>query len=181
MFNDHRSKKVIVLSHCLLNQNSISDGTSDFPSQYTEIIEFLMKKNVGMIQLPCPEMVYLGLDRKDKNGSKRPLLDENSRIRNLMEEPDNIQILRQKAGDVIEQIKEYQKHDFQVLGLIGVNRSPSCGIETTTKNGVEEKGKGVFMKVLSDRLIKHEITLPMIGTKTSEVEGSIEKVRKLVK
>jgi len=31
MFNDNRSKKVILVSHCLLNQNSISDGTRIFP------------------------------------------------------------------------------------------------------------------------------------------------------
>ena len=30
MFTDGRSKKVIFLAHCLLNQNSISDGTADF-------------------------------------------------------------------------------------------------------------------------------------------------------
>ena len=28
MFTDGRSKKVIFLAHCLLNQNAISDGTA---------------------------------------------------------------------------------------------------------------------------------------------------------
>ena len=90
MFDDTRSKKVIVLSHCLLNQNSISDGTSDFPSRFNEVIELLMANDIGMIQLPCPELLCLGLDRGDKHGAKRPVLDENSRIRELMSEIDNL-------------------------------------------------------------------------------------------
>ena len=28
MFTDGRSKKVVFVAHCLLNQNSISDGTA---------------------------------------------------------------------------------------------------------------------------------------------------------
>lgn len=31
MFNDGRSKKVIFIAHCLLNQNAISDGTAVYP------------------------------------------------------------------------------------------------------------------------------------------------------
>lgn len=180
MFDDYRSKKVIILSHCLLNQNSISDGTSDFPSQFNEIIEFLMINCIGMIQLPCPELLCLGLSRRDIHGAKRPLLDENTRIRELMNEPGNVQVMQHKAEEMTIQIQEYQKYGFQVTGLIGVNRSPSCGIETTSKNGAEEQGKGVFMEIFSKTLAEHGITIPMVGTKTSEKETSIEKIRQFV-
>ena len=180
MFDVYRSKKVIMLSHCLLNQNSISDGTSDFPSQFNEIIEFLMTNCIGMIQLPCPELLCLGLDRRDTHGAKRPLLDENTRIRELMSETGNVQLLQQKAEEMVMQIQEYQKYGFHVLGLIGVDRSPSCGIETTSKNGAEEQGKGIFIEILSETLAKRGITIRMIGTKTSEKETSIEKIRQFV-
>lgn len=66
MFTDNRSKKIIVLAHCLLNQNSISDGTADLPGQFTEIVRLIMRNDIGMIQLPCPELHCLGLDRQDK-------------------------------------------------------------------------------------------------------------------
>jgi predicted secreted protein len=180
MFDDQRSKKVIMLSHCLLNQNSISDGTADFPSQFTEIIAFLMANGIGLIQLPCPELLCLGLDRSDPHGAKRPLLDENTRIRDLMSEPGNVQLLHQKAEELVIHIQEYRKYGFQVLGVIGVDRSPSCGIETTSKHGAEEQGKGVFMEILSETLAKQGITIRMIGTKTSEKETSLEKIRQFV-
>jgi predicted secreted protein len=180
VFNDNRSKKLIVVAHCLVNQNSISDGTADFPSQFQEVIELLMENKLGIIQLPCPELSCLGLDRGDKAGAMRDLLSENTRIRNLLEEPQNIARLRAKADDVIEQIEEYQRHGFEVLGLIGINRSPSCGIETTTKSGREEPGKGVFITVLKERLHHKGIALEMIGIKTSQVVESIACVKKLI-
>ena len=97
-----------------------------------------------------------------------------------MSEPGNVQLLQQKAEEMTIQIQEYQKYGFQVTGLIGVDRSPSCGIETTSKNGAEEQGKGVFMEIFSQTLAEHGITIPMIGTKTSEKETSIEKIRQFV-
>jgi hypothetical protein len=38
MFNDARSKRIVVVAHCLLNQNSISNGAANLPSQIEMII-----------------------------------------------------------------------------------------------------------------------------------------------
>jgi predicted secreted protein len=133
-----------------------------------------------MIQLPCPELLCLGLDRRDRNGAKRPLLDENTRIRELMSEKGHITVLRNKAAEILKQIQDYQQYGFQILGVIGVNRSPSCGIETTTRNGEEQAGQGVFMEVFSETLSTNGISLRMIGTKTSEKERSLEKIRQFI-
>lgn len=179
MFNDPRSKRLVLIAHCLLNQNSISDGTADFQSQFDGVIELLMENHIGMIQLPCPELLCLGLDRGDRNGAMRPLLEENTRIRYLMEEKGHLSLLRDKAEEIARQVQEYQKHGFKILGFIGVNRSPSCGVETTSKHGREEPGKGVFMEIISETLKEHGITLSMIGTKTSEIESSVEKIMQL--
>jgi predicted secreted protein len=180
MFDDARRKKIVLVAHCLLNQNSISDGTADRASQFDEIVEFLMANHIGMIQMPCPEFLCLGLDRGDADGSKRPLLEENTRIRELLGEPRHVATLRRKADDLVTQIREYEAYGFQVLGVIGVDRSPSCGVATTSRGGAETPGKGLFLEVLSETLAEHEITLPMIGTKTHEPEASLEKVRQLV-
>jgi predicted secreted protein len=64
--------------------------------------------------------------------------------------------------------------------VIGVNRSPSCGIETTTRNGEEQAGQGVFMEVFSETLSTNGISLRMVGTKTSEKERSLEKIRQFI-
>lgn len=180
MFNDARSKKLIITAHCLLNQNSISDGTADLPSQFVEIIHLLMAYQVGIIQLPCPEFSCLGLARGDEAGANRELLLENTRIRTLLEAEENRALLRMKARELAGNLVEYQKYGFQILGVLGINRSSSCGIETTTREGRESQGQGVFMKILAEELARQELPLKMVGIKTSRKEDSLENVRKLL-
>lgn len=180
MFNDKRSRKIIVLAHCLLNQNSISDGTADLPGQFTEVINLLMKNNIGIIQLPCPELVCLGLDRQDRLGAERDLLIENTRIRSLLEKQENLEMLRKKAEEIVFQIEEYSKHGFEIFGIVGVNRSPSCGIETTTKESAEQNGRGVFMEILESELEKRGIKIRMTGTKTSMKEESVQRIKEFI-
>lgn len=179
MIKDSRSKKIVILAHCLLNQNSISDGTADFPSQFNDLIELLIKNNIGFIQLPCPELMCLGMERQDKDGGKRELLAENSRIRELMELEENQEKLRIHISFIISQIKEYLKHKFEIIGIIGINRSPSCGIQTTSAESKEIPGRGVFMQLLEKELENEKISLNMIGVKTGEPKESIKKIRSL--
>jgi predicted secreted protein len=180
MFDDARSRRVIILAHCLLNQNAISDGTADLPSQFTELLDLLTCNHIGIIQLPCPELLCLGLDRGDCDGAKRPVLDENSRIRDLIEENGNIAILRQRVKELVLQILGYHRHGFEVVGIVGVNRSPSCGIETTSSCGKEMPGKGVFMELFSETITAQGLAIPMAGVKTSQKETSVETIRRMV-
>jgi len=180
MFDDARSKKIVLVSHCLLNQNSISDGTADLPSQFNQVVDILVNHNIGIVQMPCPELTCLGLDRGDERGAQRPLLEENTRIRALLCEPENLETLRQMADGLVRQVEQYQQHGFEVVGVIGVNRSPSCGVETTSKDGAEAPGKGVFMQILLETISNRGITLPATGTKTQQPEASVENVRRLL-
>ena len=180
MFNDNRSKKIVLTSHCILNQNSISDGTADLPGQFKEILAILEENNIGIIQLPCPELLCLGLDRCDKNGASRELLQENSRIRNLMEKEDKVQKLQELVQPIVYQVKQYLEYGFTIVGLIGINRSPSCGIDTTSINNNEENGKGVFMEILTSGLNKAGVSLRTIGVKTSRIEESVMNVIHLI-
>lgn len=179
MFNDKRSKKIVVVAHCLLNQNSISDGTADLPSQFNKIVNLLIENEIGIIQLPCPELLCLGLARKDETGANNELPYENTRIRTLMEKDENKELLRSRAREIVKQLEDYIKYDFQILGILGVNRSPSCGIETTTIDCKETEGRGVFMQILEDELLKQGIKITMVGTKTGEQEESYTKVKNI--
>lgn len=180
MFADARSKRFILVAHCLLNQNSISDGTADFPGQFTGVIDLLIAGGIGIVQLPCPELLCLGLDRRDRGGGGRPVLEENTRIRKLLEEEDSLALLRSRAQDVAAQVREYRAYGFEVLGLVGVNRSPSCGVETTTRDNCEVAGTGVFIEVLSQVLAETGQPVRMLGVKTSRAQESVERLRQFI-
>ena len=51
MFEDGRSKKVVFIAHCFLNQNAISDGTAVYPAMFRNVIELFMRADI--VSLKC--------------------------------------------------------------------------------------------------------------------------------
>lgn len=180
MFTDGRGKKIILVSHCILNQNSISDGTADFPGVLESILELIARSGAGIIQMPCPELLCLGLDRGDIRGGERAVIAENTRIRHDLEKPDSAVIIDHLTDQVIFQIEEYLHNGFTVLGIVGVDRSPSCGILTTSKNDQEVQGEGVFIGALKKKLKNKGIDLKLVGIKTSEMDKAYKSVQSLI-
>jgi predicted secreted protein len=64
-------------------------------------------------------------------------------------------MIQHLVNQTLFQINEYIKHGFSILGVIGINRSPSCGIQTTSRNNHEVIGEGVFMERLKLELEKN--------------------------
>jgi predicted secreted protein len=62
----------------------------------------IIEYRVGIVQLPCPELLFLGLNRSDENGFKRGLLIENTRIRKSLEKKTNKCLLKIKAQEIVK-------------------------------------------------------------------------------
>jgi len=180
MFTDARSKRLVLVAHCVLNQNSISDGTADCAGSIKEVVNLLLQSQVGIVQLPCPELHCLGLDRGDVHGAERPVVVENTRIRESMERPEAIHDLRVIIGPLVHQIEQYTRHGFHILGIVGINRSPSCGVDTTSKVNREVAGRGVFMEELHKELENRKINLNWIGIKATETEKALRSIQSLL-
>ena len=180
MFTDQRSKKIVLVSHCILNQNSISDGTADFPGTNESIVKLLMESNIGIIQLPCPELSCLGLDRGNVHGGERDVIVENTRIRQQLETDRSAKMIQHLVDQTLFQIKEYINNGFSILGVIGINRSPSCGVQTTSKNNQEVIGEGVFMERLRQELEKNDIQIDMVGIKALETDAAIDSIQRMI-
>ena len=179
MFTDGRSRRVVFLAHCLLNQNAISDGTAEVPAAHREILRLILDAQVSVAQMPCPELCCLGLDRGDPKGGERPVEAENTRIRRAMGQPEASARLRELTDQVVWQIREYQKHGFAVLGIVGMDRSPCCGVNTTSDQDRELPGRGVFIASLRAALESAGLTVPVIGIKPSAPEA-LDRVRSLL-
>ena len=179
MFNDGRSKRVVFVAHCFLNQNAISDGTAVYPAAFKGVVDFFLNTDVSIIQMPCPEFCCLGLDRGNIYGADSPVVVENTRIRAEMKKDTANAKLNQLADYVMQQIIEYDKFGFEIVGIIGANRSPNCGVDTTSDNNAETRGMGLFMEKISDKLSDADISIPMIGIKGSD--NISEKLQQLVK
>lgn len=64
LVRDKRSGKIVVVSHCLLNVHSLEDELAIYPGLEEEVIELLIRKGVGIYQIPCPEVELAGIFRK---------------------------------------------------------------------------------------------------------------------
>lgn len=178
MFQDGRSQKVAFLAHCLLNQNAISDGTAVRPAGFPEMVSYLLEHGVGIVQLPCPELLCLGLDRGDPQGAERPVVVENTRIRRAMAQAEPSRRLAQLVADTMAQLLEYRRYGFQVVGILGANRSPCCGVDTTSQDDQEVPGMGVFLEALSRRLEEVGWKIPMVGFRGTD--DAVETVQRLL-
>jgi predicted secreted protein len=180
MFTDQRSKKVVLVAHCILNQNAKIDRCASFPGMVPEIVRVLLDAGVGIVQMPCPELMALGLDRGVEPGVAVTIESEDTRVERRMQAGEVLALCRRASAGLVYQVKEYRRNGFDVLGVIGVNGSPTCGIEAGWADDRETSRPGVFIKILKDELDHAGIDLPMRGVKVYRLEEAVKQVKELV-
>ncbi|MCR1954045.1 hypothetical protein NSA24_04235 [Clostridioides mangenotii] len=170
-------EKILFVSHCVLNTASkiFYNTEKIINKEQCNRVKFLnqaAENGVQLIQLPCPEFLMYGSDRwgHSKDQFDNPFFKEKC---------------REILIPYLLQMKEYLKNKerFEVLGIIGIDGSPSCGIDTSfcanwggelsrcqrldekIKRGTLKKEKGVFMETLSYMLVENKINIPMTALK----------------
>lgn len=181
VFDDKRSKKVVLVAHCIFNQSAKIDRCAHYPGMVREIVDALLDAGIGIVQMPCPELLILGLDRQVDPGAAVTVESEDTRVAALMSQKPARARCREIAAGVVYQVQEYQKNGFEVLGVIGINGSPTCGVETNwAADGTEQPAPGIFIQALSAALDDAGITLPMRGVKVYQIEAAVETVQNLL-
>jgi len=132
---DDRSRKVMFVSHCILNENTRYFGGAFRKGCVDEVVDSLQATEVGIIQMPCPEReCWGGVLKKDimkAHGSKGTF---SYKIYNAFFDLWIWNIkrkYRRLANKVVEEIRDYKNSGFEVVGVIGIDGSPSCGVNQT--------------------------------------------------
>ena len=115
-----RDKKLILLSHCILNQNSVVLPLARSKGGFL-IAKSILDEGIGIIQLPCPEFKFLGPERKPMNKEE-------------YDSPEYRSLCRDLFVPILQDIKKYLAQDYSLLGILGINESPTCSI--TGKRGI---------------------------------------------
>lgn len=129
---DERSKRVIFVSHCLLNENTRYLGGAFRQGCVDELVDAFQQEGLGIYQMRCPEQHAWGGVLKRYvlpfYGSKGTIL---YRLRHLLL-PLFLWytrlIYRHIAKEVVRDISDYVRSGFEVVGIVGVGGSPSCGV-----------------------------------------------------
>lgn len=164
---DNRSGRVIFLSHCILNQNARMVNCGDFPAMFEPLIDYLKKKQVGLIQMPCIELYCLGLGRFD--------------VRVGMETPAGMKRLERLIDDQVFTMREYLFQGFEIVGILGKQVSPSCGVTRTWLDNREQDGQGVWIRELKKRLVKEKLDIPIHGVADFKQDESINWLEERLK
>jgi len=113
-------KKVAVVAHCILNQLTVAHGLASYPGAVKELVEHLVARSYGILQLPCPEATYLGLRRWWMSREQYDTASYREHCRRILQ-------------PVVFLIKELTREGVSYI-VIGVKGSPSCGVLTSTSN-----------------------------------------------
>ena len=129
---DERSKRVIFVSHCLLNENTRYLGGAFRPGCLGELVEGFQQEEIGICQMHCPEQRAWG------GVFKRYMLPIYSSRGSLLYRLRHVLlplfllytrwIYRRLAKEVVRDIEDYVRSGFEVVGMVGVGGSPSCGV-----------------------------------------------------
>jgi hypothetical protein len=127
----------VFLSHCLLNENTRYLGGACRAGCVTEIVQQCLDNDIGMVQLPCPEQQAWGGVLKRRLLFAYGLKARHPHVYRLRRLLLPLALLytrlvyRRLAAAVAQQVADYVHSRFIVLGVVGVDGSPSCGVATT--------------------------------------------------
>jgi len=160
-----RGKKAVIVSHCLLNANAKVRPLALYPGVLCAALDRFIQDGSGLIQLPCPETSYLGINRW---GMCKAQYDH----------PNFRQHCRNILIPSIDQIEALSVSGCEISCMIGVDGSPNCGVnqipsgltggvissfgdvEPQLKEFQLIKGTGVFMEVFKKMLEERNISVP---------------------
>ena len=177
-----RSGKILVLSHCLLNANSKIKGSAQYGTVYQPVIAHIMERDIGMLQLPCPEHSFSGCARwgQSKDQYDNPFYRSHCR-----------KILK----PVVEQLSDYAERGYMLAGILGIKGSPSCGIEHTYRAqwggeiganyGSLPEGRlvtepGVFMEIFRQMITEAALELKFFEVEEEDPEKTLYLLRKFL-
>jgi len=180
-----RGKKIVLVCHCILNSNSKVEGLATFSGALKDVVSDLIDGGIGIIQLPCPELTMLGIKRWGQT----------------KEQYDN-PFYRKHCQELFKpfknQIQNYIANGYNIVAILGINGSPSCGVDKTC-SGVwggelsgnpnidtmlEEasltEGSGIFIEEIKNLLELDGIVIPVVGLDEDNIEESLKIVKRLL-
>lgn len=163
-----RGKKIVFMSHCLLNQNTMPLGKESYAGSVKDLLELFAESGIGIVQLECPQMEF-------NNGLNRKPATKNAFDNNGFR--DNC---KKMSLNVLERIEMYLKNDYKVIGILGVEFSNTCGVHQIRNGSRRTPGKGIFIEELEAEMQKKNFQIPVIGVNLTNIYSSINKIQTLL-
>ncbi|MEI7578996.1 MAG: CD3072 family TudS-related putative desulfidase [bacterium] len=159
---DARSKKIVFLSSCLLNANNKVMGLSRYAGICKEVLDVLYKHDFGVMQMPCPETLYAGVNRWWQT-------------KNLYDNPAFRRHCRKLAEQMVDYMENYEHVGYETVLILSCNGSPTCGVTLTSHgkdwggetaklkyNDTLVAGSGVYIEELTREIKARKLGMPLL-------------------
>ncbi len=177
------NKKLIILSHCILNSYSKVENFKYTPPQ-DKLVKDLLNSDYAIMQLPCPENIVYGNKRW-------------GHVKEQFDTPFYRKECRKLFEPYLLQIKDYIKNNVSIEGIISIEGSPSCGNSLTCSSKIclgelssnpnlstcisdikMIKGRGIFMEEMVSILRENDINIA-IWELDEENYTSLDNLKKI--
>lgn len=132
---DRRGGRVVLLSHCLLDENVRYLGGAGRAGGVQEVVDDWLGRGVGIYQLPCPEQRAWGGVLKPRMltafGAAGTLRAPATRLLLPAFVRRTRLVYQRLARSVGRDVADYRRSGVEIVGVVGIACSPSCGVHTT--------------------------------------------------
>jgi len=159
-----KKEKIIFVSHCILNQYVRKNLRNNLSSK-NEILEVLLDSKIGINQLPCPEIEF--------NGKANVEFNTNSK--------EYKEYCKKLSSKISKTIKKYLKANFDVVGILGVDFSPTCAVYRISDGKRIKFKKGILIEEIEKQMQKENFQVPIFSVNLNNVLPTVEKLNLLLK
>lgn len=175
-------QKILFVSHCVLNTAAKVEMFDQDEMQAEEnlrrrFVHRAVDMGIQLIQLPCPEFSLYGCLRW-------------GHVSDQFDNPFFRKHCKQILEPVFLELEEYLLHPerFEVLGFVGIDGSPSCGVDYTCRgpwggnlggrNDLAQvvgdvrlvSGRGILFQQIAAALDKRQLDVKLVGLFAPEEE-----------
>ena len=126
-------EEAIVVSFCILDQFMRAKGAKIYKKNlHAPILEWAINNNIAIIPLPCPEYSFEGIDRRAAGIEK-------------YDTPNYRKHCKEMANRAINLLEDHINKGIEIKAIVGVDGSPSCGVNYSTKNRINVYRPGIFI------------------------------------
>lgn len=153
-----RSKRILLVAHCIFNQNTVIAKEARSEGAMKSAADWAIGEGFGIVQLPCPEYSFLGLNRPPMTYDEYNNIEYRKHCREILK-------------PILKQVEEFSRNDYEISGLLGIQGSPSCDLRP---------GRGVFMEELLAMMTEKEIHITELwyfpNNRNVEFNGDVHKL-----
>lgn len=133
-------------------------------------MEELIKQDINIVQMPCPESQFGGYIEGLKRAPKGIDGYDNPAFKGLC---------TKLASETVDMAKAIFASGYDIIAIMGIENSPSCAVNYQYSNKGTIRRAGIYTDILRNMLKKEGMEIRFIGINRRGINKSLSEVKRL--